>query len=387
MKKKRLGILTYHHVINDGALLQAYCLSQRLKKHFPDYAVEIIDYRPLSIEIRDFLIAFHPFQDFRALFEKARRYRNLRCFMKNRLPLSQKRKVTDHYSSGIHFLKNNYDAVVVGSDEVWKIEKGHFVRTFPNPYWLSKDLSCKKIAYAASAHKLAAQDLKPEQTAWIKDQIRHFDLIGVRDRHTRQFIEGLGLPHSEPLWKLPDPAFGSEIPEQPVREKAKRLGVDFTKPLLAITFNEKRIKKDFFSYFKKQGYQMIALTAFNPYADVQLAGKLNPFEWASLFQHLKLCLTHLYHGTILSLKNGVPVLGFDYSNDLRYESKMRDLFGDFDLLDFHIPAQPENFETGFLIQKIQNALAQHHPAAITKKIAAMNQETESFLDRMRQHLP
>ena len=41
---KRIGILTFHKSINNGAVMQAYSLSKKLQTEYPDYTVEIIDY-------------------------------------------------------------------------------------------------------------------------------------------------------------------------------------------------------------------------------------------------------------------------------------------------------------------------------------------------------
>ena len=41
---KRIGILTFHRSTNNGAFIQAYSLSRRLEKDFPQCEVEVIDY-------------------------------------------------------------------------------------------------------------------------------------------------------------------------------------------------------------------------------------------------------------------------------------------------------------------------------------------------------
>ena len=40
----RIGILTFHKPVNYGAFLQAFSLSERLKKEFPEAQVEVVDY-------------------------------------------------------------------------------------------------------------------------------------------------------------------------------------------------------------------------------------------------------------------------------------------------------------------------------------------------------
>ena len=41
----RIGISTYHSCLNDGAILQAYCLASALKERIQGAEVEIVDYR------------------------------------------------------------------------------------------------------------------------------------------------------------------------------------------------------------------------------------------------------------------------------------------------------------------------------------------------------
>ena len=41
----KIGILTYHHVINDGAVLQTLGHVYTLKELFPEATIEVIDYR------------------------------------------------------------------------------------------------------------------------------------------------------------------------------------------------------------------------------------------------------------------------------------------------------------------------------------------------------
>ena len=41
----KIGILTFHQSVNNGAVMQAYSLSKRLKREYPDDEIEIINYR------------------------------------------------------------------------------------------------------------------------------------------------------------------------------------------------------------------------------------------------------------------------------------------------------------------------------------------------------
>lgn len=49
----KIGILTYHRMVNDGSVMQAYCLFQLLRRFIPEAFIEIIDYRPKSVDRRE----------------------------------------------------------------------------------------------------------------------------------------------------------------------------------------------------------------------------------------------------------------------------------------------------------------------------------------------
>ena len=54
----KIGILTYHHVINDGAVLQTLGHVKTLKELFPNAVIEVIDYRHKTIEKIEKIEAF-----------------------------------------------------------------------------------------------------------------------------------------------------------------------------------------------------------------------------------------------------------------------------------------------------------------------------------------
>ena len=46
----RIGILTFHRSINNGAVLQCYSLSKKLQQLFPQDSVEVIDYHMPKVD-------------------------------------------------------------------------------------------------------------------------------------------------------------------------------------------------------------------------------------------------------------------------------------------------------------------------------------------------
>ena len=46
----KIGVLTFHKSINNGAVMQCYSLTKRLQKEFPEDTVEVIDYHMPKVE-------------------------------------------------------------------------------------------------------------------------------------------------------------------------------------------------------------------------------------------------------------------------------------------------------------------------------------------------
>lgn len=137
----KIGILTFHSVDNYGAVLQAYALQAFLVSQ--GYHVEIIDYRPSY---------FHsprhwPVRPDRLLGEiycriMARRFEQFRTRYLNRTPICL--TATD--------LEKNlpqYDAMIVGSDQVWSPDVDRRKETDP-VYFLGWAKGSRRISYAAS---------------------------------------------------------------------------------------------------------------------------------------------------------------------------------------------------------------------------------------------
>ena len=55
----RIGLLTYHRSVNDGSIMQAWCLYQLLQRELPGARVEIVDYMPSSLYRRHVRLALY----------------------------------------------------------------------------------------------------------------------------------------------------------------------------------------------------------------------------------------------------------------------------------------------------------------------------------------
>ncbi|MDD5504128.1 MAG: polysaccharide pyruvyl transferase family protein [Candidatus Omnitrophica bacterium] len=334
--KKKIGILTYHHVINEGAVLQAYSLAQNLKRLLPDDTVEVIDYRPFSVELYYLLTSFIA-RDFSYVFDKIRRYILIKRFIKTMLPLTNTKLISNNYSKAIKFIRSHrYDCIIVGSDEIWKIGKFAPYRPFPNAYWLNKDLSCCKIAYAASANRTAYKKLTPEQIQFIRESLGVFTAITVRDEHTIKMLAKFGLTNQKNISIAPDPTFMLDIPDMDLKQKLSRLGIACDKPLVGIVVTKKDISDLLVKYFKERGFLTLAISCSIKKADFNLSGKLDIFEWANIFKYMSFCVTERFHPAIFSMRFGTPFLAIDYEKHYNdYGSKIGYLLSSMSLNDHY----------------------------------------------------
>lgn len=172
-----VGILTFHHVANYGALWQTLCLGNVIRSL--GHEVEVIDFRHPAAERayrHHTLCSRHaPFN----LLKAWRLSRDLRAGT----TLSPK---VCRSAGDLRHLASRYDAVIVGSDEVWNIEG---MRGWTPAYFLDFVAgNIRKISYAASTgHRINVLHRGDE----IKRLLSRFHAISVRDATSADVIAGL----------------------------------------------------------------------------------------------------------------------------------------------------------------------------------------------------
>jgi len=343
---KKIGILTYHHAANNGGVLQAYSVWRSLQDSLPDFDVKVIDYRSRSLELHEKLKCVKPYKQ-STLFG-LRRYLMFQGFIGNTLPIDKSGPQSSNLGEWLeYFSGNTFDALIVGSDNIWQIRDKRFHPKFPNIYWLSPHISVPKFAYAVSAYR-SDPDLVRKYQRDLSKHINAFDLIGIRDKLTWDIIDQCRPDSWEKIYRVPDPTFMMQIPKTSVADKLDSLNIDLKKPLLGILiYGKDNLSQQIRSHFKEKGYQIIALSMFNPYADLNLGHILNPFEWADVFKHLTFCITDRFHGSIFCLKNRTPFLCFEPTPiDSTDYSKIYSMLTDIDFTEpyFDVYQEPLMFE-------------------------------------------
>ncbi|MDQ4139966.1 MAG: polysaccharide pyruvyl transferase family protein [Bacteroidota bacterium] len=117
----KVGVLTFHRCINYGSYWQARCLAEGIQAR--GHHVEILDHDSKRVNLLEWTCAFQPVlptpvpkSDYPLYREKILKF--FRIF--DSLPLSQRFQLENPAQM------ENYDVVVVGSDEVWNLSHPWF---------------------------------------------------------------------------------------------------------------------------------------------------------------------------------------------------------------------------------------------------------------------
>lgn len=286
----KLGILTFHSVDNYGAVLQAFALQMYLKTLGHD--VEIIDYRPSCFHPKRRLSLIHPV---RLLGEMAGLYhaRKFESFRKVHL----NRTAACFTVADLESKLPRYDAVIVGSDQVWSPNVDRRKETDPI-YFFRWNLpeGTKKIGYAAS---FGTDSIPEEHVPSVVDGLKNIDVISVREKSGVEIVRS--LVEREATWVC-DPVFLLS-PEQ-------------WKAAAGVIGDKTR---DYFTYMSpsipmlqelaRKHYCKVITPSWNPYFVVKsrLCISLDsPFSWIRHISSTQGFITKSFHGTSFAILMHAP---------------------------------------------------------------------------------
>ena len=336
----RIGILTFHRSLNYGAVIQCYSLQQQISKEYPDDVVEVIDYSVKRVQkkysYKAFTYIFSSLPEIKragiktvikitaknalticnnkGFLKKRKQMRKAFDSVLDKMVLSKESFQSDNCLRATKWLQGKYDVIIVGSDCVWEINN----YPFPNIYFLHDIHGTKKLSYAACAQGVLFESLDEKQRNYMREAWSDFAYISVRDAATEALLHK--IDEHLVVHQNCDPTVFLRIEELPIdltllRAKFVSAGVDFQKPTICLMANPQigKLCRDAFG----DEYQIVAIYEQNPYADY-FVFDLNPFEWARCFSLFSITITNRFHGTLLSMKNGTPVITFDCSTSDDY---------------------------------------------------------------------
>lgn len=342
----KIGILTYHQSHNYGALLQAVALRKVLEdmghevyyiNYYPDYHREL--YRIFSWKVfrsrgkRDKLRYLKNY--LKTYSFKKRRYNKFVAF---------KKKFIYPYCKP---LKESYDVVVYGSDQIWRKQPG--LNDFNPIYFGQNDIKTKMhVSYAASMGSIAYAEEDKEK---FKKLVSHLDKISVREKNLHDFLIFNGFPKTElvldPTLLLLPEHWNKIIPPKNIIKEKYCLFYNLQKG----AFNDKEVQE----FAQKHKLKLIVLYgyAYNKGNDTQRMID-GPVEFMHLIREASFIFTSSYHGLMFSLCFGKPF----YASFIKNEDRARSILTDFELERYLLRPNsqiPEysNYESSLLVKKLE----------------------------------
>lgn len=161
----KVGILTFQFADNYGAVLQCFALAEAVKAYADE--VVVLDYLPKQMI-------------------------STKMKMKKRIIPKVFEKKFENFRK-IHFKrksrKDNFDVILVGSDQVWN---SHI--TGYDSFWIAPSVKYKKIcSYAASFGKSELTEMEKRYLLENKIFFKNYDVITVREKAGVQFLKNIGV--------------------------------------------------------------------------------------------------------------------------------------------------------------------------------------------------
>lgn len=315
---KRIGILTFHYSNNYGAVLQALALQKTLEAQ--GFNVEIINHVPAkyrSIGIFENLGLSR--KNTKTPIKRKDIIKTINIMLRNSRAITNKfddfRKTTMKLSnqvdeSTLEFILNDYDIIIVGSDQVWNPSQ----RKRPE-YFLDYEnkINGKKISYAADS---TVKEIKTKDMEKLKRSLDDFEVISVRNKHSFEFVKA--ITNKEPSL-VADPTILYDF------ENIKTKKEDRQDYILTYVLGEEIVGTHIKALEKiKKVYGNLPIYSIKiptikfevPNYSDRVFYNLGPKEWLSMFENAKFIYTDSFHGVLFSLKFNKPFLAY-YTEVLR----------------------------------------------------------------------
>lgn len=332
----KIGILTFHCAHNYGAMLQTYATQELLRGAGHD--VEVIDYRPsyltepykwfrLSrIRKKDGSMSLkHVLAEIVLLPFRYVRYRRFNRFMTTRMLLSE--------TVCPESFKGNYDAIIIGSDQVWNIRQTG--GKLDDMYIASFPFEKGPRLYIADAVSMEQNLMERDHIQQLSQAFKNFDLLTAREEDA---VEWLNTFSSKPFRHIQDPVFQID----PKKWQELALPVNRKKPYLLVykMRDHKNIDVLAKQIAKKNGLDIIEILS-DPDASRLLIDEqaVSVEKFLGYFAGASFVLTTSFHGTAFSLifKRQFYSLAFGDGKD----SRVKSLIASLGVADRMIPVQSE----------------------------------------------
>lgn len=288
---KKLGIVTFHHALSYGAVLQAYGLQNFLDDLGIDN--EIVNYRCKFIEDRSKVFKYIKGKalksygySFRYSKDIVLQRKNSRYFGENFL------RMTKPYSKEtLPECTEIFDGFIAGSDQVWN----WICAGFDSAYFLDFAEKGQKFSYAAS---FGAKNLPEEKLDEYKKRLADFSEISVREESGKALADSLTGKntevHADPTFLLP-------------KEKWDEIAtpVDLGEPYIFVfsVLKPKNLVNYALELARKTGIKVIYLNKSRKVKDPMLTymDAVTADKFVGLIKNAAFVCTNSFHGNAFSL--------------------------------------------------------------------------------------
>ena len=284
----KIGVLTFHRCINYGSYWQARCLVEHLRARgfdaqLLDFASSRAHFAEMKCALQPTLPTATPRGDRKFYRRKIEKFEA--AFAE--LPLSPR------FDLDAPDAMQEYDAIVIGSDEVWNLSHPWFGHQ-PLFYGEGARARARKlVAYAASFGNWRGE--LPDDWA---NRLRRFDAIAVRDDNSRAIVER-ALGQAPDLVLDPCLAFSEHINprgETPNRDYILVYGHNFSQ----------HFAQHARAVAAARGLPLISIGYRNAWADEQWL-EVGPHQFAALMKNAAGVATNFFHGCVFAMLNAKPL--------------------------------------------------------------------------------
>lgn len=206
-------------------------------------------------------------------------------------------KVSRYYSiSDIDQLGTDYDAYIVGSDQVWNpnVANRFFVLDFPIKN------NAFRISYAAS---IGRGYISRHEGKCLKRYIDEYDRVSVREESAKVLLEKAGV--QLPITTVLDPTMLLSCDEW-LEVCAERIVKQ--KYVLLYAFSDCSLKDGLYEHYHALGYEVVYIpyvrqkyNTFDGDTPMKALWDVGPSEFLSLIRFADMVITDSFHGAVFSI--------------------------------------------------------------------------------------
>lgn len=311
---KKVGILTLPLHKNYGGILQAVALYKHLESiGFHPTLIQKMTFKPLWKRLATLALEAIPGQNIKNIRRNYLDRRRHQPFINSQIKIKTK-KIHSHSQLTKIIEKENFDSVIVGSDQVWRfdyIDDGHYSTYFLD--FLNNEKT-RKISYAASFGKDHWQS--PKDISNVRRHLSKFNSISVREDTgvnicKNTFNRSDCIQTLDPTLLIDSKFYKSIIPTNS--------GNSIDNYLLSYILDSNQLKEETTKSIH------LALDKKIPRRDLTMDSPATVPEWLQAFENAAFVVTDSFHGMVFSIifNKSFIVLINDDRGRTRFDSLLR----------------------------------------------------------------